>query len=126
MRFNILLASLIIINYYYMDSINSWFSTLTLSLLKWLAFGTLQQLLQLLLLYFAIADFITGILRGINFVYWRYFSNFKYLFAFLALMLHRNIKADFGDYPAVNLVLFYLSCSCIAVYLVDFSWLLGK
>lgn len=102
------------------------FGSLTISLLKKLALPSVRHLVQISLISMALADLLTGLLRAVNFVYWKYFRGFRYVFSLIGVLLHYNMNIDFGNIPWINVVIFFYCASYVAVYLVDFTWLVGQ
>lgn len=109
-----------------MDALQSTFGRLAIRLLKSLALPSLRHLFQIALISMSVADLLTGLLKSVNFVYWRYFRGFRYVLALIGVLLHYNINIDFGDIPWINVVVFYYCASQVAVYLVDFAWMAGQ
>lgn len=109
-----------------MDTIYSGLWRLSYGLLEKFGMPSLRHAVQVLLLSLAAGHFLTGVLKGIGFAYWRYFQSFRYLLIIAAFWLHYNIGVNFGGMPWINTVLFYFCVSFISMYLVDFAWFAGN
>jgi hypothetical protein len=95
-------------------------------ILKKFGLPSLTHALQVFLLSLAAGDFLTGLLKTLNFAYWRYFHSFNYLLVLGGFLLHYNVGIYFGGHPWINILLFYYCVSHISMYLVDFAWYMGQ
>lgn len=77
-----------------MDYIGDLIFSLFGNLLKPIGIYSSSYAIQIMLLSWAVGDLLTGLLRLVNFSYWRYFSASRYLLILAGFLLHRNLRVN--------------------------------